>query len=177
MPFLPGLAEDATQKEIFSRWPEITEPVVILAQRLMCDGPLSRANAELIFTYVSWINKCQYAFNVHRHTAEALGIDGDLLEGVLEDINGAGIDDKIKVLLKYVHKLTESPAMMTQADADSVFKAGWSEQEFHYAVSICAFTNYMNRSLQGHGILGTPEHWEASGKNIAEHEYLKFLPE
>ena len=176
MPFLDSFSKDATQGEVFKRWPEISSLLVQLAQQLLCDGPLPRAQAELIFTYVSHLNNCEYAFEIHRHAAEKLGAEARTLEAMLKDIHDTGIDDRTRTLLLFVKKLTETPAAVTQADANEVLNAGFSEDEFHYAVSICAFTNYMNRSLSGHGIVGNAEHWKKSGDAIADLEYRKFIP-
>ena len=176
MPYLESFAEDANQGEVFKRWPEVSRHLVALAQQLLCDGPLPRALAELIFTYVSHLNNCEYAFEIHRHAAEMLGADAQLLDAIVKDINDASIDDRTRTLLLFVKKLTGSPSAVTRADANDVLNAGWNEDEFHYAVSICAFTNYMNRSLSGHGIVGDSEHWKKSGQAIAELEYSKFIP-
>jgi uncharacterized protein YciW len=40
------------------------------------------------------------------------------------------VDDKLKPLLRYVHKLTISPAKIAPSDAQEVFEAGWDEQAF-----------------------------------------------
>ncbi len=176
MPYLESFSKDATQGELFKRWPEISSLLVQLAQQLLCDGPLPRAQAELIFTYVSYLNNCEYAFEIHRHAAEQLGIDARILDAVATDINDASVDDRTRTLLLFVKKLTETPSAVTREDANSVLDAGFTEDEFHYAVSICAFTSYMNRSLSGHGIVGDAEHWKKSGQAIAELEYSKFIP-
>ena len=175
MPYLKSLADDATQDEIFGRWPGISQHIISLAQQLLCDGPLPRAQAELIFTFVSGLNKCQYAYEIHRYTCVELGMDEKLIESLFNGIEQADIDDKLRALLLYLKKLTEIPSEVIRSDADAVFETGWSEDEFHYAVSICAFTNYMNRSLSGHGIVGSAEHWEKSGRSLATRQYQDLL--
>ncbi len=175
MPFLPSFPEDATQSEIFNRWPELAEPLMILAQRVLREGPFTHEQAELIFAFTSGVNACEYCHNIHRHTAEQFGVEPGLFETLMDDLDAADIDEKMKPLLKFVRKLTETPSKMVQADADAVLAAGWSDTEFQYAISICAKANYFNRILDGHGIKGDPAMWQKRGQFLAEHEYLEFI--
>ena len=62
----------------------------------------------------------------------------------------------MKPLLAYVGKLTRTPAMMIQADADRVYAAGWDERALFDAVSICGLFNLMNRIVEGSGIKSNP---------------------
>jgi AhpD family alkylhydroperoxidase len=174
MSFFPSIPEDATQSEIFKRWPELAEPLGMLAQRLLRDGPFTHEQAELIFAFTSGVNACQYCHNIHRHTAELFGVEAGMFEALLDDIDLADIDEKMKPLLKYVRKLTETSSKMIQADADAVLLAGWSETEFQYAISICAAANYFNRILEGHGIKGDPALWRQRGQLLAENDYVQI---
>lgn len=171
MPFLHSMDNNATQSEIFKRWPELAKPLGELMNQLMRNGPFSNEQAEFIFAYTSGINACQYCHNIHRYTAELYGVNVEIFEKVFEDIDAAPIENKMKTLLKFIRKLTKTPSKMVQKDADSVFNAGWSETEFQYAISICAAANYMNRILDGHGIKGTPETWKKRGNMLFEFSY------
>ena len=84
--------------------------------------------------------------------AEHFGVDAGLLEALMADVDAAPVDEKMRPLLRYVGKLTTTPAKLTQADADAVFAAGWSESEFHIAILVSARFNFINRLVQGHGI-------------------------
>lgn len=46
--------------------------------------------------------------------------------------------------------------MMTEADANRVYAAGWDEQALFDAVSVCALFNFMNRIVEGSGIKANP---------------------
>jgi len=172
MPMLKSFPEDATQSEIFDRWPELAEPLGVLVQRLLRDGPFTEAQAELIFAYTSGLNACQYCHNIHRHTAELFGVQPEAFEALMDDVDAAPVEEEMKPLLRFVRKLTESPARMTAADAEAVLAAGWTEDEFHYAVSICAAANYFNRVLEGHGIKGDPALWRERGQLLARRSYV-----
>ena len=76
-----------------------------------------------------------------------------LIEELLDDIDTADIDDKLRPVFKFVKKLTLTPADMTQADADAVFDAGWDEKGLHDAIAITARMCFMQRIVEGHGFI------------------------
>lgn len=171
MPYFPEFPDDATQSDIFRHWPELAEPLGLLAQRLMREGPIDSATAELLFAYVSGLNACRYCHGIHRTTAEQLGVDPALFEAIMQDPQTDAVAPRLRPLLAYLRKLTEAPASVGSADADAVFAAGWSGDEVHYALSICALANYFNRILEGHGIHGNPALWESRGRLLADNAY------
>lgn len=57
------------------------------------------------------------------------------------------------MLAAYVRKLTESPSSVTDLDARVVFDAGFSEDALFDAISVCALFNFMNRMVEGCGVL------------------------
>lgn len=171
MPFLKNFPDDATQTAVFERWPELAKPLGQLAQQLLRDGPLPKEQAELIFAFTSGVNACQYCYNIHRHVAQNFGIAEHLFEALMDDIDSAPVDEKLKPVLRFVRKLTETPTKMVQADADAMFAAGWNDDEFQYAISICAAANYFNRILEGHGMKGDPSLWEQRGKLLTSCDY------
>jgi hypothetical protein len=96
-------------------------------------------------------------------------------EQLLSDFEAAPVDARLKPILTYARKLTLQPAMMTQADADAVFAAGWGEAELHDAVlTICLF-NFMNRLLEGHGVKGNSALYQARGQALRDEGYAPLL--
>ena len=86
------------------------------------------------------------------------------LSGLRQDIETSAVDDKLKPLLRYVRKLTLTPAMMSGCDAEKVYAAGWDEQALFDAVSVWALFNFMNRIIEGSSIKSNP--LEASSKEL-----------
>lgn len=117
------------------------------------ESPLSVAERELIAAYVSGVNACRYCFGAHTMIAAAHGVDEGLLERLLDDPESAGVDAKLLPILAYVRKLTETPSRITSADAEAVYAAGWSERALFHAVAVCALFNFMNRMVDGTGIV------------------------
>jgi hypothetical protein len=73
---------------------------------------------------VSGVNSCRYCHGAHSLVAHAFGIDEAVLAKSLDDIGVAPIDGRLKPILRYVRKLTETPSWMTAADAAAVYDAG-----------------------------------------------------
>ncbi len=104
-------------------------------------------------------------------TAERFGISDRTLTGLMEDLDTAEIDERMRALLRYVAKLTKTPARVTPSDARAALTAGWNEQALHDAVSVCALFNFMNRFVDGLGISADPEYSTLSGTRLAEGGY------
>ena len=176
MPFLSSLPADAGVRHILQMNKPAGRALIELHQALLRgDSPLSAAQLELIAAYVSGLNACQYCYGVHSETAKAFGLAEDALDALLADVEPAPVDPRMRPLLAYAKKLTISPTRMTQADADAVFAAGWSERALHDAVlTVCLF-NFMNRLLEGHGCKGAPEIYATRGKALMDEGYAPLL--
>lgn len=160
MAFLKSVpAEEESVAAVLRRYPRQAMLITELADQLMRSGEcaFTSKERELIGAFTSGTNDCTYCYDTHRVTAEAFGVDEGLLESMLRDLDGSAVDEKLKPVLRFVKKLTESPSRMVQADLDAIFDAGWGEDDFHYAVMICALFNFMNRMIDGYGVENTPE--------------------
>ena len=138
------------------------------------DCSFAHEERELIAAFASGLNDCTYCYNTHKATAEAFGVEEGLLDAMVNDLETAGVDEKMKPVLRYVQKLTSTPSKMVQADADAIFEAGWDEHCFHYAVMICAMFNMMNRIMDGYGVKNTAEFRLSRGRILAETGYLPY---
>lgn len=157
MPVFPSIEGEPGLDKVFRRFPHTVMPLLEYHDRLLRDpSPLTVAERELIAAYVSGINSCTYCHGAHVVAARAFGVDPDLFDGLMADLEESRVDGKLKPVLAYVGKLTRTPSMMTEADADRVYAAGWDEQALFDAVSVCALFNFMNRIVEGSGIKANP---------------------
>ena len=115
-------------------------------------SPLNRCMRELIITYTSDLNQCDFCYNTHKTVSEQLGIDEQVFDQLKTDIDSSQVDEKLKPVLHYVKKLTLTPDQITQADAQQIFDAGWDENVFLDVIFLCAIVNCMNRFVSGIGI-------------------------
>lgn len=116
-------------------------------------SPFGKHARELIISYASALNNCDFYFNTHQEKCgeEALDIDEGLLNALHTDIDSANVDEKLKPVLRFVKKLTLTPEDITSADAQHIFDAGWDEQAFLESVCLCALANCMDRFVMGIG--------------------------
>lgn len=172
MSFLSALPGDAALLQVFQAYPEPTKPLLLLHEQIMrAPSPFSAAERELIAAYVSGLNGCSYCHGVHTATAEAFGVEPDVLAGALADLDTAPVDERMKPVLRYLAKLTRTPARMTLADADEVFAAGWDDHALHNAVSVCALFNFMNRLVDGLGVQADASYHRTSGVRLHKRGY------
>ena len=152
MAFLKTLP-DADLKRAFRLQPDISVPMLEYHQALLRGpSPFTIGERELIAAYTSALNNCDFCYEEHGAVAEAFGIAEGLLGALVENIDTADISDKMRPVLRFVGKLTNTPARMVQADADAVFAAGWDDIALYHAVSVCALFAHDNRMVQGLGI-------------------------
>lgn len=152
MPFLKSLPENAGPPAVFKQQPEIYGPFSEMSQALMNGpSPLSPAEREIILAFAAGAMGCDFVFTGHSAVAYAWGVPEGTLDQLLEDIETAEVEAKLKPLLRFVRKLAVTPNEMAQADADAVFEAGWEEQALQDAIAITARAAFMFRLTAGNG--------------------------
>ncbi len=173
MPHLKSLPDPSHLSDLFERYPQGAAPLMEFTDMVLrAEGELSIAERELIATFVSGLNACDFCFQSHKAYALAFGIEERLIDELVVDIESAAVNEKLKPLLRYVKKLDDAPSRLVSADAEAVYTAGWSEKALYEAVQVCALFNMMNRIVQGTGVnfdyVATPErHPTASGAGAA----------
>ena len=169
MPFFKSLgAEDKVPHALAKFNIGIERPLIDLHQKLMRndDSPFTIAQRELLAAFVSGTNACNYCVGAHTATAVEFGVEEELISSLLNDIDTANVDEKLKPIFKFVKKLTLEPTKMIQADADAVFDAGWSERALYDAIIICCTWSFMNRFVEGLGLSVIPEQFPMEGKML-----------
>jgi len=155
MPFFPSLPEDAgvgALWEVFNA--DARKGLSMFSRSFMRnDGMLTPGDKEMIAAYVSQLNESDYCFSGHSRVAVNLGVDEGVFAPLADDIETAPVRDELKPILRFVKKLTLTPARILQPDADAVFAAGWDEQSLHEAICVCARFSMMNRLTLGHGLV------------------------
>ena len=179
MPFFKSHPETAGPANVFTAYPDIYRLWSEMSQELMNGpSPLTSGEREMIASFVVGVAGCHFAYVAHSEAAYAHGVKDGLIEELLENIDSADIDDKLKPLFKFVRKLTLTPGEMTQADADAVFDAGWDEKGLHDAIAVTARMCFMQRIVEGHGFTPmTRDVARENAKKRAELGYVNLYPE
>ena len=160
--------------------PETARPLNDLADVLL-NGPssLTPAERELIATYVSSQNDCQYCQTIHGAiAAHHLGGDEALVVDVKRDPEGAAISDKLKALLVIAGRTAKSGRAVTTADIARARQHGATDLEIHDTVLIAAFFCLCNRYVDG---LATwtpqdPDFYRQRAAIVATHGYAAATP-
>ena len=157
--------------DVFREFPETSSAIGALHRQIMRrESAFSEGERELMAALVSALNGCSYCTGIHESAAEAFGIEPGLLAELIEDIDTAGVDDRLKPVLHYVAKLALQPSRMLDKDTQAVFAAGWDEKALFDAVCVCSFYSFMNRYVDGTGLESAPEELRRMGRQIAAHD-------
>lgn len=137
---------------------------------------LSEAERELIAAFVSGLNACRYCYGVHAATAEAFGIEPDVLERLIEDPAAEAAPAKLRPLLALARKLTLEQARLTNSDVAAALEAGWDERAVHDAINVIALFNFMNRYAHGHGVTLADDVLAERGRRLQSQGYDRLIP-
>jgi uncharacterized peroxidase-related enzyme len=146
-----------------------------LANALLC-GPssLTRAEREIIATYVSHGNECRFCTNSHAAVARHLLQDRcRLMDDVLADVSQAPLDDKLRALLVIADKVRRDGRLVTEHDVAQARAAGADDKAIHDTVLIAAAFCMFNRYVDGLATWAPtdPRVYEEIGARIAAHGY------
>jgi uncharacterized peroxidase-related enzyme len=174
MPHLPSLKRGATLLDLFRLFPQTSKPLIEFHEVLLRGpSPFSEGERELIATYVSSLNHCQYCQAVHAATAELLGVSAAALQQLSWNLDA--VPERMQPVLGFARKLTERPSGVCKADADLVLAAGWSEAALYHLIAITALFNFMNRLVEGTGIELQPAYVNLASERLAKRGYLPLI--
>jgi uncharacterized peroxidase-related enzyme len=142
-------------------------------------GPseLTPGERELIASYVSKLNNCEFCYNSHSASATAhLGDNGEAVRCIISDIESSPVSDKLKALLKIAEKVQKSGKAVNEQDIEAAKRMGASDEDIHDTVLIAAAFCMYNRYVDG---LGTnpanSDEYPDMGKRLAKKGY-KYPP-
>jgi uncharacterized peroxidase-related enzyme len=164
----PGISAGFTYR------PETAKPMRQLAHILLHEpNSLTPGERELIATYVSSRNNCQFCQLSHAAAATAHLGDASVVAKVKTDFLAAPISDKLKALLTIAGKVQQDGKLVTSADVEAARKQGATDLEIHDTVLIAAAFSMYNRYVDG---LGTwqpsdPEMYAQMGRHLATEGY------
>lgn len=142
-------------------------------------GPsgLTPGERELIASYVSKLNDCEFCHHSHSASANAhLGDKGKTVSCIIVDIEASPVSDKLKALLKIARKVQQSGKAVLEQDIEEARRRGASDEDIHDAVLIAAAFCMYNRYVDGLGTTpATLDEYHDMGKRLAKKGY-KYPP-
>jgi uncharacterized peroxidase-related enzyme len=111
---------------------------------------------EVVASYTSISNKCEYSLSHHFTNARRL-IDDDIRADAIYAALQAGrpegaFEGKELALLRYAQKLTLEVGSMEKRDIAALREANCNDGEILEVNQVCAYFNYSNRLLNGLGV-------------------------
>lgn len=162
--------------DVFLRDPDLYLPLLQFIDGVMTRrSELTPAEREMIAAHVSKQNGCGFCLRAHRWTLSAMEIGWSTIEALDDGPDGEGLDDRLRAMLRFADKLTETPGRMSQADVDALVAAGWSEQAVEDAINVIALFNYVNRLVDAVGIESDEDYFRQIGKALAAQGYLPLI--
>jgi uncharacterized peroxidase-related enzyme len=153
MPLLRSLPEQPVMRDVYESQPASCKPLGQLTEVAMRGpSPFTQGQRELIAAYVSGLNACNYCHTTHAGVAAAFGVEPDLFNVLLSDIDLAPVEERIKPILCYARKLTLSPARITEDDAAAIYDAGCGDDALYSTVLVTALFDFYNRLVDGVGL-------------------------
>lgn len=172
-PMLPGI------RSLFAFRPETAKPLSELAHILLhSESSLTRAERELIATYVSYQNDCFYCQTAHGAIASyQLGGNDALVDQVKRDPEEAGISDKLKSLLRVAAAVQKGGKSVTDVEINTARAAGATDLEIHDTVLIAAAFCMYNRYVDGLATWAppNPQGYKGRASQVAQDGYLRIL--
>lgn len=152
MPHIELPTEYPGIRSLFVYRPETAAPLCNLAQVLLHDPhpTLTAGERELIASYVSNLNTCNFCTRSHSAIAQhQLNSDLALVKHVLADPETAPISNKLKALLKIAAKVQSGGKSVLAEDVEAARNEGATDIEIHDTVLIAAAFCMFNRYVDG----------------------------
>lgn len=157
MPELPGILAPMAFK------PETAKALNYLAQTILRGpSPLTEAERELIATYVSYKNNCQFCTLSHQAVTEEYwpGNRAEVRQ-IVENPASSQLSQKMKALLAIAGQVQVSGQKVSSTEIESAKKAGATDVEIHDTVIIAAAFCMYNRYVDGLATMQPP-----AGSNV-----------
>jgi uncharacterized peroxidase-related enzyme len=133
--------------------PETAKPLNEFAEILLrADNTLSRADREVIGTYVSYLNDCFFCQNAHGGLAQHyLQCDMPFIDSMKANPETANISEKLKALLAIAGSVQKGGKHVTPRQIERAKSLGATDMEIHDTVLISAAFCMFNRYVDGLG--------------------------
>jgi len=154
--------------QCFATHPPLLEHMMGLAESMLfSDGALGRANKELIATFVSSQNHCDYCADSHGSSLRANGGSAEQLAAAMTcDLHSGSLTPAQRALLLFAQKITEDSSAVSPQDVEQLRGSGWTDLQIAEAIHVTALFACFNRVVNAFG-LPSQGLFAASGEPLA----------
>jgi len=99
---------------------------------------------ELFGTFVSKQNQCQYCTTDH-HAIAKMSLGKEMADAILRDFEQSNLEDRVKVVLRFLQKLTLEPHAIEEADFMPLQAQGITNEAIEEIIHVCGVFCVINR--------------------------------
>lgn len=132
---------------------------------------LSAADRELLGTYVSALNNCDFCKTSHAHVAQALGVDPALTRSA-EQGQLPNVDAKLRAAFVFAEMANRDAPALTSQDFQVMEKAGFSDSGIFDVLAVVALFRFINTIMSGAGITAASQDAARKEAQFLKHSYL-----
>lgn len=122
------------------------------------ESELTPLEREMIAVVVSSNNNCYYCLTAHGAAVREYSGDPALGELMVMNYRVAELEPRQRAMLDFAHKLTVSPAEITEDDRQVLRDAGFSERGIWDIANVAGFYNMTNRVASAVDMQPNPEY-------------------
>jgi uncharacterized peroxidase-related enzyme len=147
-PEVPGILQ------CFATHPPLLEHMMGLAEAMLFSlGALGRANKEMLATFVSSHNHCDYCADSHGFFLRMNGGSSELLAAASTcDLQSSSLAEPQRALLQFVQKITDDSRAICPEDVEQLRAFGWSDLQIAEAIHLAALFACFNRVVNAFGL-------------------------
>lgn len=147
-PEVPGILQ------CFATHPPLLQHMMGLAEAMLFStGALGRANKEMLATFVSSQNHCDYCADSHGFFLRINGGSSELLAAATTcDLHSASLRPEQRALLQFVQKLTNDSSSISRQDVQALRSFGWTDLQIAEAIHLTALFACFNRVVNAFGL-------------------------
>jgi uncharacterized peroxidase-related enzyme len=155
--------------------PKMADHLARLSHEIMHEeAPISVALRELIATYTSSLNGCEFCMKAHAAVAVHLYKDEALVWNVVHDLEQSALPEPDKAMLRFVRKVTLDSGSINEEDVATLHSAGWEDTPIFYAIAVCALFGFYNRFVSANGVKPVSDQaFRWLGARMAEKGYVR----
>jgi alkylhydroperoxidase family enzyme len=92
----------------------------------------------------------------------------------MADVETSALDERHKVLFRFIDKVNHDSPRITPADLDAARAGGWDDEALYFAITVCALFNFYNRWIDATGVHAmSDEAHRQGGKRSALYGYVR----
>lgn len=146
---LTAYSQNMAQFEVFTRF---------YNELMFGESELTPLEREMIAVVVSSNNNCYYCLTAHGAAVREYSGDPALGELMVMNYRVAELEPRQRAMLDFAHKLTVSPAEVTEDDRQVLRDAGFSERGIWDIANVAGFYNMTNRVASAVDMQPNPEY-------------------